>query len=1131
MMEKEMTRLTKILLSILMVLTCIPFTQVLAYENTSEPVETASTEVNIEEMTSDELFAYIMSISSDELDALYDEYPNLDDLMDNFTEEQKEALTANNEIMTVAEKDPKNETDTVIAGSNITLTGNQSDNGKHSWFVYYQDSQIANFVGATNKYQATVSIDKNANYGNTVKVYHTYYVKKDLIGLIVEERTDKFTIDIVADKVKAYVYVNGNGYSDEALEVLGIDKSTLDDNGYFPVGEIELDPSYLNGKTGVKTEGAPLINSVTDWKTLLDSLSNMNTQTLTGEYAANIGNHIPEYLKQAVGDVNYSMGSNHTALFYWSANRKSYGFDDQTVRYHLDLRFDTSIIAYVNGNNGITEGDAKDGEEIDRRTYISGSTAIEPRNLTVPDGYKLVGYYSDEAMTKPWIPGETIVTKGTTVYVKLAKMDDVIINYVAGVGGTVSPDKESFNPETGTPSGSTANASDGKAFDGWYSDAEYTKKVSDSATFTPSAPEGGWQEDSSFTYYAKFIDDEKTVTVNYYWNNTETKVAESTTLAETYKVGDTATATPSAVDGYTPSSDEVEITVSDDESLNVINFYYYKNVTLTAKSSTDNTYDGTEKSVSGYTYQAEIPQDVTFEGIEVSASGTNAGKYDAIFAKDVIGKLDTTSKYIVSETINGSLVINKRKVTLVSEGATKVYDGKPLTKTSESYYKEGSDHFVDGEISDLKAVGSITNVGETVNAVQYKTTEKFNDNNYDIQYEQGKLVVTAVTDKVTVTIKGNTNEVAYNSTKQSVSGYEIVSVKIGDKETTDYAEADFKYTGEGTPTVSGTSVGSYQMGLKVTDFAVATSNFTNVEFEVIDGSLTITPASVTVTVDNKTKKQGEADPTYTATVKGLYGNDKVEYTLSRKTGEAVGEYAIEATGDELQGNYKVEYVAGKLTITKKEEKKDDPTPTSTPTPSVNPGCPAGTEWNEDAKICQKVVVPVTPTPTVKPTPTNTPTPTATPSATPEATASAEPEKSAEPTASAETIVDPDVTPEVVTKGHWALINLIAAVVSVLLGVVLVLSKNKKDKDEDEEEQENEDEEEVKRHKRWKVVSVVDAILAVLVFIFTENMRLPMVLVDKWTMLMVLFAVVSVISLVLGRKYHEDEEDEEGYSEY
>ncbi len=97
MMEKEMTRLTKILLSILMVVTCFPFTPVLANEVKSELVKTTNTkvneEVNIGEMTSDELFDYIMSISSDELDALYDQYPNLDELMDNFTEEQQAQLS------------------------------------------------------------------------------------------------------------------------------------------------------------------------------------------------------------------------------------------------------------------------------------------------------------------------------------------------------------------------------------------------------------------------------------------------------------------------------------------------------------------------------------------------------------------------------------------------------------------------------------------------------------------------------------------------------------------------------------------------------------------------------------------------------------------------------------------------------------------------------------------------------------------------------------------------------------------------------------------------------------------------------------------------------------------------------
>ena len=77
----------------------------------------------------------------------------------------------------------------------------------------------------------------------------------------------------------------------------------------------------------------------------------------------------------------------------------------------------------------------------------------------------------------------------------------------------------------------------------------------------------------------------------------------------------------------------------------------------------------------------------------------------------------------------------------------------------------------------------------------------------------------------------------------------------------------------------------------------------------------ITPKSVTVTAEDKTKVFGETDPKFTAKVVGTLGNDTVEYTLSRETGEAAGKYEITVKGDKLQGNYTVTYVAGKLTIT------------------------------------------------------------------------------------------------------------------------------------------------------------------------------------------------------------------------
>lgn len=58
---------------------------------------------------------------------------------------------------------------------------------------------------------------------------------------------------------------------------------------------------------------------------------------------------------------------------------------------------------------------------------------------------------------------------------------------------------------------------------------------------------------------------------------------------------------------------------------------------------------------------------------------------------------------------------------------------------------------------------------------------------------------------------------------------------------------------------------------------------------------------MTVTADNKSKVFGEADSKFTAKVVGTLGNDTVEYTLSRETGEAAGKYEITVKGDR---NYK-----------------------------------------------------------------------------------------------------------------------------------------------------------------------------------------------------------------------------------
>ena len=78
---------------------------------------------------------------------------------------------------------------------------------------------------------------------------------------------------------------------------------------------------------------------------------------------------------------------------------------------------------------------------------------------------------------------------------------------------------------------------------------------------------------------------------------------------------------------------------------------------------------------------------------------------------------------------------------------------------------------------------------------------------------------------------------------------------------------------------------------------------------------TIDPKEVTVTAANLSKAVDEDDPKLTASVTGLLGDDTVLYTLSREPGEAVGTYAIEPSGDGIQGNYQLSFVPGTLTIT------------------------------------------------------------------------------------------------------------------------------------------------------------------------------------------------------------------------
>jgi len=66
-----------------------------------------------------------------------------------------------------------------------------------------------------------------------------------------------------------------------------------------------------------------------------------------------------------------------------------------------------------------------------------------------------------------------------------------------------------------------------------------------------------------------------------------------------------------------------------------------------------------------------------------------------------------------------------------------------------------------------------------------------------------------------------------------------------------YTENDFSFNG--TASVSGKNAGTYNMELKPEDFTNNNTNFTNVEFVIVDGTLEIAKRQVTLTSADDSK--------------------------------------------------------------------------------------------------------------------------------------------------------------------------------------------------------------------------------------------------------------------------------------
>ena len=283
---------------------------------------------------------------------------------------------------------------------------------------------------------------------------------------------------------------------------------------------------------------------------------------------------------------------------------------------------------------------------------------------------------------------------------------------------------------------------------------------------------------------------------------------------------------------------------------------------------------------------------------------------------------DTTNVGTVTVTVEGkgnyageaevTYEIMKRQVTLESASASKVYDGTPLTKPEVTV---GGDGFVEGEVSGLKAIGTVTNVadGEVDNEIVWDWAEGFGEGNYDITKTEGKLSIEPQSidpsnpESYTGIKVGELSDLLYKG-KDQFQEPTVTDAKgnplVKDRDYTLAFDGDAKNVTDAGVSVTVSGIGNYKG-----DFSRS--------YKILPREVTVKSASASKVYDGTPLFSHDVVVTSAA---GFVEDDVASMTAPNsitEVGSLTNEIAIEWSNDVAAGNYVVSKEEGVLEVTPK----------------------------------------------------------------------------------------------------------------------------------------------------------------------------------------------------------------------
>lgn len=269
------------------------------------------------------------------------------------------------------------------------------------------------------------------------------------------------------------------------------------------------------------------------------------------------------------------------------------------------------------------------------------------------------------------------------------------------------------------------NAPEGWIFNGWKYDSEPVTSV--------EMPAGDITIIGTFT-------EQKAYTVKYLLKDTDISVKDADT--GTKNVGESVEATAPDLPGYTFAGTDADknqtITVVSDASNNVITFYYYKNVTVTANDDTK-VYGDNNPAAFGATVTGTRDNETV-----VYTVGRQAGEDVGNYAITPTG--DEIQGYYKVEYKTGSFEITARPVTLTGESDTRTYTGQEieLTNIEQSGLLDG--HTFSGVRYSAKGTDARTEpypgeFSDKENLVIKDAADNDVTHNYNVEYKTGALTI------------------------------------------------------------------------------------------------------------------------------------------------------------------------------------------------------------------------------------------------------------------------------------------------------------------------------------------------------------------------------------------------------